>query len=114
MAFAVCIFMISFVFYVKGQNQYCQISRQQDLCRFKPGEMGPECNGAAPQTVTNAQKQEIVNTHNELRRRVATGNVKQGLTGSQPSASNMRMLVRMEINSFKPTSFMPEVKRSRK
>ena len=38
-------------------------------------------------------QQEIVNKHNELRRRVAKGLETQGSPGPQPSASNMRQMV---------------------
>lgn len=36
----------------------------------------------------------IVNTHNKLRRQVAQGLEKRGAPGPQPSASNMREIVR--------------------
>lgn len=42
--------------------------------------------------MSNADKNAIVNKHNQLRRRVAKGQEKRGRPGPQPSASNMRQL----------------------
>ena len=38
-------------------------------------------------------KDAIVNKHNELRSKVASGNEARGVNGGQPSATNMKQLV---------------------
>lgn len=45
-----------------------------------------------PMQVTETDKKDIVNLHNELRRRLAKGLEQRGSPGPQPSAANMREL----------------------
>jgi len=47
---------------------------------------------------SDADKQTIVNTHNDLRSRVAQGEESQGNPYAQPSASNMRQIVSVSLN----------------
>lgn len=42
---------------------------------------------------SNADKQTIVDAHNNLRRQVAQGRESRGRPGAQPSAANMRKMV---------------------
>lgn len=49
-------------------------------------------------SLTSAQQNEIVNVHNELRRRVASGNERRGSPGPQPRARNMPNMVRQKKN----------------
>ena len=48
---------------------------------------------------SNADKQTIVNEHNNLRRQVALGREKRGSAGAQPSAANMRKMVSRVLNT---------------
>jgi len=48
--------------------------------------------------INNADKQTIVNTHNNLRRQVAQGRESRGRPGGQPSAANMKRMVSRFLN----------------
>jgi len=48
---------------------------------------------------SNADKQTIVDVHNNLRRQVAQGREKRGSAGAQPSAANMRKMVSRVLNT---------------
>jgi len=67
---------------------YCSMSRQHVLCGSS---LSPHCHGTSSQGlatgVASAQQNFIVNYHNELRAKVAKGNVR-----GQPKAANMRKL----------------------
>jgi hypothetical protein len=47
---------------------------------------------------SDADKQTIVNAHNNLRRQVAQGREAKGKPGPQPSAANMRQIVSISLN----------------
>jgi hypothetical protein len=48
---------------------------------------------------SNADKQTIVDVHNNLRRQVAQGKESKGSAGQQPSAANMRKMVSGVLNT---------------
>lgn len=62
---------------------------------FQSSSWGAACQISDPanSTISAEDKIQIVNLHNDLRRRIALGNETRGLTGPQPKASNMRQLV---------------------
>jgi len=60
---------------------------------------GSKCANPIFSGVTNsADKQTIVDTHNNLRRKVAKGQESRGNPGPQPPAANMRQLVSITMN----------------
>ena len=69
------------------RSQYCALGSDNTMCRFCG--IGPECNDAVCSNELSTQEiQEIVDKHNELRSKVATGN-----QAGQPAATNMNKLV---------------------
>lgn len=69
---------------VKGQSNYCSISRQHTMCQFQG--VGPACGQPKDRGLSAAEKKEVLDYHNRLRSRVAIGS-----TG-QPPASDMQEL----------------------
>jgi len=62
------------------------------MCKFKG--LGKACGKkVCTHGLTQEQKQQIVDEHNKLRRRVAQGQEASGYKGPQPGASNMNELV---------------------
>ena len=88
------IILISFLCFIADGNPYCEISPKHNLCIYKDGVMDPACGGAQYTPITDEQKMEIVNLHNEFRRKVASG------ATSQPNAANMREIVSHTVISF--------------
>ncbi|XP_043468743.1 venom allergen 3-like [Leptopilina heterotoma] len=78
--------ILTLVVLIKGQNDYCNICRVHTMCRFTNPQ---SVCGARVSSLTRAQRNEIVNIHNEFRRRVASGNEPRGSPGPQPRARNM-------------------------
>jgi len=77
-------------FKLSYQIDYCSISTDHTMCKYS----GPstDCN-AMTRELTAADKQAIVDKHNELRRTVAKGEETRGKPGPQPAASDMLMMV---------------------
>jgi len=61
------------------------------LYRDKDGAQ-PACGEVLKRGLSEEEKSEILDLHNELRAQVASGKETRGVNGSQPSASNMRKL----------------------
>ncbi|XP_051164454.1 venom allergen 5-like [Leptopilina boulardi] len=81
---------LTIVVLTNAQNDYCKICRDHTMCRFTNPR--PVCN-ARVSSLTSAQRNEIVNVHNEYRRKVASGNERRGRPGPQPRARNMPNMV---------------------
>lgn len=60
----------------------------------KSNSFGTACSQVVPLNFTVTDKAAIVNYHNTLRRKVAKGQELRGTPGPQPTASNMREIVR--------------------
>lgn len=60
----------------------------------KPASFGTACSQVFPLNISSTDKAAIVNYHNTLRRQVAKGQELRGTPGPQPTASNMREIVR--------------------
>ncbi|KAK4016883.1 hypothetical protein OUZ56_031848 [Daphnia magna] len=69
---------------------YCTISAQNTMCKYKPTSYGTACMRTIKLNFTAADKTLIVSIHNQLRRRVAKGLETRGSPGPQPAAANMR------------------------
>ena len=55
---------------------------------------GPECHGEPLRRGVSAEEQQIIlDIHNRLRSRIATGKERRGKPGPQPGASNMKFMV---------------------
>ena len=63
---------------------------------YKTDSYGSDCKYSIAKNIkiSKEDQETIVNKHNELRRKVAKGEETRGEPGPQPSASNMRELVR--------------------
>merc|ERR1711981_949125 len=74
-------------------NEWCNAERYGDhhtMCLYNEGAQ-QACGEVIHRGVTKQEdKDEIVNTHNTLRGKVARGEEPQGVDGPQPKASNMR------------------------
>jgi len=81
---------------VLGQDdsQYCNISPSHTLCQYKGigAACGPPGRGVISNGISDADKDIIVDIHNQLRSRVALGLEQQGRPGPQKSAANMMQL----------------------
>ncbi|XP_044760984.1 venom allergen 3-like [Coccinella septempunctata] len=62
------------------------------LCIYKKDETRPHCRGFMAVKFTEGEKYMILDAHNTVRNKVASGSEKRGANGSQPSAANMRRL----------------------
>ncbi|XP_046439412.1 venom allergen 5-like [Daphnia pulex] len=71
---------------------YCTLSAQNTLCKYKPTSYGTACMKIVPMSVTAADKSLIVDLHNKMRRQVAKAMEKGGNPGPQPAAANMRAM----------------------
>lgn len=78
--------ILTIVVLINGQNDYCNICRDHTMCRYTNPQ--PVCR-ARVSSLSPQQQNEIVNVHNEFRRRVASGNEPRGRPGPQPRARNM-------------------------
>ena len=55
---------------------------------------GPECHGGPLRRGVSAEEQQVIlDIHNRLRSRIATGKERRGKPGPQPGASNMKFMV---------------------
>ena len=69
--------------------------------RFLTQGFGRNCGKPIFSGVTsNADKQTIVDTHNNLRRQVAQGRESRGSPGPQPPAANMKKMVSSVLNKI--------------
>ncbi|EFX62063.1 hypothetical protein DAPPUDRAFT_310405 [Daphnia pulex] len=66
---------------------YCTLSAQNTLCKYKLASYGTACMKIVPMSVTATDKTLILDLHNKMRRQVAKGLEKRG---PQPAAANMR------------------------
>ena len=57
---------------VTPQSDYCQLSADHTMCRYREGELGRACLASQQRGVTREQATEILNHHNRLRAAVAT------------------------------------------
>ena len=57
---------------VSPQSDYCQLSADHTMCRYREGELGRACLASQQRGVTREQATEILNQHNRLRAAVAT------------------------------------------
>ena len=86
---------IIFLFVLDGVfGDYCDISKQHNLCVYKEGVVGRHCQAVQNRGVTEEDKIIILKTHNTYRNTVAIGKETRGAAGPQPPAANMRELVR--------------------
>ncbi|CAH1107668.1 unnamed protein product [Psylliodes chrysocephalus] len=91
----IVLLLVTIVSIVHGQTDYCKLSCNDEMnivCKRKDVNCGagPKCGGKYTLiSLTNEDKQLILDVHNELRNRVATG---EETIGKQPSASNMKAL----------------------
>jgi len=70
-----------------SDQDYCEFTLKHTLCRFKGGGTGgPACGGIQDRSLSEKEAQEVVDYHNRLRSRVASGQT------NQPPASNMLQL----------------------
>lgn len=75
-----------------SQSDYCSFTQKHTMCQYKGP--GPACNGKPlKQGITEKEKQEILDIHNKLRSKIATGKERRGKPGPQPGASNMKIMV---------------------
>ncbi|CAB4068076.1 CRISP [Lepeophtheirus salmonis] len=85
--------MVSFIVNnVNGNNSYCRISPQHTMCRYQG--INSKCgNVISREVMSQAERNEIVNLHNQARSKVALGKETRGRNGPQPPAANMFELV---------------------
>ncbi|XP_059350747.1 venom allergen 5 2-like [Daphnia carinata] len=84
-----------------AQNIYCNIATcsvpsENTLCKYTNSTWGAACLPSYP-TKSSVSAEEIdiiLQTHNDYRRKVAKSLETSGIPGPQPSASNIRQLVR--------------------
>ncbi|KAH0558028.1 venom allergen 3-like [Cotesia glomerata] len=57
--------------------------KKHTLCEYGEWRRGPECNSVITNVVTDEEKKEILDTHNKLRRKVASGLETRGNPGPQ-------------------------------
>ena len=74
---------------VRGKsNPYCKISPDHTMCKY---EAETDCRSNSKYRKINKAGQKIVvDAHNALRRKVATGGEELGVGGGQPGAANMK------------------------
>merc|ERR1711963_18681 len=68
----------------KSNSDYCSFSSKHTMCRYKG--VSPECAHQSVRGISESEKREILDYHNRLRSRVASGQI------SQPPASDMMEL----------------------
>ncbi|XP_072398672.1 venom allergen 5-like [Diabrotica undecimpunctata] len=90
------LFYLLFVIYtVKAQTDYCKLSCDgtlQTVCERKNVKCGADpnnCKNFKAMTLNDADRRLVLDAHNKLRNRVATG---KETRGPQPKASNMKAL----------------------
>ena len=66
-------------------ESYCELGCDNTMCMYCG--IGEHCNSVFTNEFSDADKQEILDKHNELRAKVANGN-----EAGQPGASNMKKL----------------------
>ncbi|XP_042225482.1 uncharacterized protein LOC121868707 isoform X2 [Homarus americanus] len=71
-----------------GQCKYAKFTPDHSFCQPKNSDCGIKFGG-----VTNTEKKNILQVHNEFRNKVARGEEERGSPGPQPSAANMLELV---------------------
>ncbi|XP_011645541.1 venom allergen 3-like [Pogonomyrmex barbatus] len=69
--------------------QSCANKASHTLCKYTSTEPAAQCTEWSNRGFNDAQKKIIVKKHNELRRKVASGQEKSGRPGPQPAAKNM-------------------------
>ncbi|KAL7297324.1 hypothetical protein TKK_0009719 [Trichogramma kaykai] len=83
------LFLIFSLFNLSLAN-YCNIEscqgRQHTACRFTGNEKSSRCNKILIDGLTDAEKEEILKYHNEIRQKVAAGEETRGDPGPQPAA----------------------------
>ncbi|XP_076630607.1 venom allergen 3-like [Colletes latitarsis] len=74
-------------------NNWCSRNGgKHTLCLYPNPAPASSCVSVISTGLTQAEKNEIVNKHNELRQRVASGQEKRGRPGPQPPAANMQLM----------------------
>ena len=56
----------------QSETDYCLLSADHTMCRYREGELGRACVASQQRGVTREQAGEILNQHNRLRAAVAT------------------------------------------
>ncbi|XP_042889295.1 venom allergen 5-like [Penaeus japonicus] len=74
-------------------TDYCSFSPNHALCRYSADKAGPKCVKPLKIGLSAQEKTEALRIHNELRLRVAKGEVRRGQPGPQPPAADMMELV---------------------
>lgn len=77
-------------------NKWCNqdlYGKDHTMCRFEDGAQSSCGTVISRGITTKADKEEIVNKHNQLRAKIANGKEQKGVDGSQPKAANMRQMV---------------------
>jgi len=75
-----------------SQSDYCSFTEKHTMCQYQGP--GPACNGKPlARGITEQEKKEILDIHNKLRSKIATGKERRGKPGPQPGASNMKIMV---------------------
>jgi len=76
------------------QDKYCKISEKNTLCQFCGVNLAACGDAVCMLEITNdTEIRQIVDRHNDLRRKVAKGLEEEGKFGGQPKAANMNELV---------------------
>jgi len=88
------IFTAALIFVASAQTcDYSSICADHTMCKYPTEDYGEYCLSPLCSGVDAATQQQIVDLHNELRRKVAKGLEKRGNPGPQPPASNMREFI---------------------
>ncbi|XP_076241858.1 venom allergen 3-like [Calliopsis andreniformis] len=75
-----------------NNNRCTSQGQQQTLCLYPNPNPAAVCGQVFSVGLTNEEKNTIVNLHNQLRQRVASGKETRGNPGPQPPAANMQTL----------------------
>ncbi|GFG39604.1 hypothetical protein Cfor_02878, partial [Coptotermes formosanus] len=85
------LFLMSLVLATHAQScSYRSLCSDHTMCKYQGN--GRNCGSPIYSGVSNADKQTIVDAHNNLRRQVAQGRESRGRSGGQPTAANMRKI----------------------
>lgn len=89
-----CLITIAVAFNTVTATNYCNVGSCSDkpshtMCKFSSPTPAKACTQAKSVGLTPEEKRDIVNRHNELRRKVASGQETKGNPGPQPAAVSM-------------------------